>query len=254
MNIDLTNKTALVTGASSGIGAAIARTLAAAGAWVAVNYHRNREQAEEVVRDIGGQGGIARLFQADVTSNAQIDALVRQVEAELGTVDILVNNAGHMLERLANADMTESLYGQVMDLNLKSAVFLSKAVLPGMIARRCGYIVNMSSVAAHHGGGPGASIYAASKAAVIAYTKGLAKEAAAHGIRVNCVSPGFIGNTRFHEQLTSEEARRAMIAGTPLNRQGEPEDVANAVLFLVSPLSDFITGETIEVNGGAYMR
>ncbi|WP_248925838.1 SDR family NAD(P)-dependent oxidoreductase [Paenibacillus hamazuiensis] len=254
MQIDLSGKVALVTGASSGIGAGIAQVLAEAGAKVAVNYNSSREKAEDVVSRIRQAGGIAQAFQGDVTSAEQIAVLVKQIGSEMGTIDILINNAGHMLERLANAEMTESLYSRVIDLNLKSTVFMSKAVLPGMFAQRSGRIVNMSSVAAHHGGGPGASIYAASKAAVIAYTKGLAKEAAPYGVLVNCVSPGFIGSTRFHAQLTSEEGRQAAIAGTPLGRQGEPADVAGAVLFLASSLSGFITGETIEINGGAYMR
>lgn len=254
VKIDLSGKTALVTGASSGIGSAIAKLLAEAGAKVAVNYNRSRQEAEETVAAIRSTGGIAQAFQADVTNVAQIEAMLKEIESSFGTVDILVNNAGHMLKRQLNADMTEELYHQVMDLNVKSTVFMCKAVLPGMYAKGRGCIVNMASVAAHNGGGGGSSVYAASKAAVIAYSKGLAKEAASKGIRVNTVSPGFIGNTRFHAQLTSAEAKAATIAGTPLGRQGEPEDVAGAVLYLASDLSSYITGETIEINGGALMR
>lgn len=254
ITIDLSGKVALVTGASSGIGAAVARLLAQAGAKVAVNYNRSRQQAEEVVLKIRETGGDARAFQADVTDVKQIDALIQAVEASYGTVDILVNNAGHMIERKLNADMTESLYHQVMDLNVKSTVFMCKAVLPGMYAKKSGIIVNMASQAAHSGGGTGSSVYAASKAAIIAYSKGLAKEVATHGIRVNTVSPGFIGNTRFHAQLTSPEAKAATLAGTPLGRQGEPEEVAGVVLFLASDLSSYMTGETIEINGGAFMK
>jgi len=254
MHIDLSGKTALVTGASSGIGRAIALALAAAGAKVAVNYNRSRADAEAVVADIRKAGGIAEAFQADVTFVNAIETLVRKTEQALGPIDILVNNAGHLIRRVSNLEITEDLYHQLMDLNLKSTVFMCKAVLPGMIARRRGVIVNMASIAAHHGGGSGSSVYAASKAAVIAYSKGLAREVAPHGIRVNVVSPGFIGNTRFHERLTPEDVRRATIASIPLGRQGEPEDVAGAVLFLVSDLASFITGETIEINGGALMR
>jgi len=126
--------------------------------------------------------------------------------------------------------------------------------VPGMIARRSGTIINMSSVAAHTGGGGGSAVYAASKAAVIAYSKGLAKEIAPYGIRVNIVSPGYIGNTDFHSTVSSEEYRRSTIASVPLGRQGEPEDVAGVVLFLASGLSAYLTGETIEINGGTYMR
>jgi 3-oxoacyl-[acyl-carrier protein] reductase len=255
MNINLSGKTALVTGASAGIGSAIAIRLAEAGAKVAVNYNRSEEEARKVVDEIRKLGGTAEMFQADVTSLQQIDNLVSQVETTFGSgIDILINNAGHMLERRSNREMTEELYDQVMDLNVKSTVFVCKAVLPGMIARGGGSIVNMTSVAAHNGGGPGSSIYSASKAAVLTYTKGLAKEVASFGIRVNNVSPGFIGSTRFHAQLTTDTAKAATIAGIPLARQGEPDDVAGAVLFLVSSLSGYITGETIEINGGMFMR
>lgn len=151
-------------------------------------------------------------------------------------------------------EMTEQLYDEVMDLNLKSTVFVTKRIAQGMIERRSGTIINMSSVAAHTGGGGGSSVYAASKAAVIAYSKGLAKELAPYGIRVNTVSPGFIGNTNFHATVSTEEGRRAAIANVPLGRQGEPEDVADVVLFLASDMASYLTGETIEINGGSFMR
>ncbi|UQZ82634.1 3-oxoacyl-[acyl-carrier-protein] reductase FabG [Paenibacillus konkukensis] len=252
---DLTGQIALVTGGNAGIGFAIARKLSQAGAKVAINYLSKREAAEQAVRTIREEGGTAECFQADVTRIAGIEALISQVERTLGgTVDILVNNAGHMIERVPNAEMTEERYNQIMDVNLKSTVFLCKAVLPGMTAKGKGKIVNMASLAAHNGGGPGASVYAASKAAVLAYSKGLAKEAAPHGIGVNVLSPGFIGQTAFHSTFTSDQARKATVAGIPLGREGTPEDVANCALFLASPLSDYLTGETIEINGGMFMR
>lgn len=254
MSIQLTGKVALVTGASKGIGRAIALQLAAAGAKVAVNYHRSEAEAEEVVQEIRGRGGEAIAIRADVTKLEQIDKLASQAEAEFGQIDILVNNAGHMICRMANVEMSEELYDQVMDLNLKSTVFVTKRVVPGMIARRSGTIINMSSVAAHTGGGGGSSVYAASKAAVLAYSKGLAKELAPHGIRVNTVSPGFIGNTDFHSTVSTEQSRQAAIAAVPLGRQGEPEDVAGVVLFLASDLAAYLTGESIEINGGSFMR
>src|SRR5690606_5150680 len=138
---------------------------------------------------------------------SEIERLVASVEESFGgTIDILVNNAGHLVQRLANAEMTEELYGKVMDVNMKSTVFVSKAVLPGMKERGGGRIVRMTSIAAHNGGGPGASIYAASKAAVLSYTKGLAKEVAGDGILVNAISPGFIGGTAFHATFTPDAA------------------------------------------------
>ena len=137
-----------------------------------------------------------------------------------------------------------------MDVNLKSTVFVSKRVLAGMKEKGYGRIINMTSVAAHNGGGPGSSIYAASKAAVLTFSKGLAKEVAASGITVNNVSPGFIGNTMFHATFTTDTARQATINGIPLQREGTPDDVAGAVLYLASNLAGYLTGETIEINGG----
>jgi len=255
MTVNLHGKIALVTGASSGIGREIAKTLAARGAVVAVHYRSGREQAEALVAEIAEAGGQAAAFGADVTDTGQLEAMVEAVQGAFGgPVDILVNNAGHLVKRVPNADMTEEHYNRVMDVNFKSCVFLSKLVIPGMIGRGGGKIVNMTSIAAHDGGGPGASIYAASKAAVISYSKGLAKELAGHRINVNCVSPGFIGQTAFHATFTSGEGRAATVAKIPLGREGTPQDVANTVLYLASPLSDYLTGETIEVNGGLFMR
>ncbi|TVY06743.1 SDR family NAD(P)-dependent oxidoreductase [Paenibacillus cremeus] len=255
MKLDLTGKIALVTGSNAGIGRAIAIALAANGAKVGVNCLRNVAQGEETVAAIRAAGGEAVLVQADVTNAAEIDRLVLEVEQAFGgSVDILVNNAGHLVQRLANSEMTEELYNQIMDVNLKSTVFMCKRVIPGMKAKGAGRIINMSSVAAHNGGGPGSSIYAASKAAVSAYSKGLAKELASGGITVNLVSPGFIGNTMFHATFTSDDARKATINGIPLQREGTPEDVAGAVLYLASDLAAYLTGETIEINGGMMMR
>ncbi|MCR2802698.1 SDR family NAD(P)-dependent oxidoreductase [Paenibacillus soyae] len=255
MNIDLTGKVALVTGASGGIGRGVAIELARQGAKVAVNYLSSVQGAEETVAAIQAIGGEAVAIRADVTDVAQINDMVAQVEKAFGApIDILVNNAGHLVQRLANAEMTEELYNKIMDVNMKSTVFVSKAVIPGMKKLGGGRIVNLTSIAAHNGGGPGASIYAASKAAVLSYSKGLAKELAGDGILVNAISPGFIGGTAFHATFTPDAARQATIQGIPLKREGTPEDVAGAVLYLVSELSAYLTGETIEINGGMFMR
>lgn len=255
MNTQLNGKIALVTGSNTGIGRAIAVLLAANGAKVGVTYLNGKEQGEETVAIIRQAGGQAVLFHADVTDTEQIDKLVGGVEEAFGgTVDILVNNAGHLVQRCPNSEMTEELYDKVMNVNLKSTVFMCKRVLPGMKAKGAGRIVNMSSVAAHHGGGPGSSIYAASKAAVGSYSKGLAKEVAGDGITVNVVAPGFIGQTAFHDTFTTDEARKATVSGIPLKREGTPEDVAGAVLYLVSDLASYLTGESIEINGGMMMR
>ncbi|MCR8633557.1 SDR family NAD(P)-dependent oxidoreductase [Paenibacillus radicis (ex Xue et al. 2023)] len=255
MSTQLHGKIALVTGSNAGIGRAIAIALAANGAKVGVSYLNNKEQGEETVKLIRQAGGQAELFQADVTNAAQIESLVSGVESAFGsTIDILVNNAGHLVQRISNAEMTEELYDKILNVNLKSTVFMCKRVLPGMKAKGAGRIVNMSSIAAYNGGGPGASLYAASKAAVASYSKGLAKEVAGDGVTVNIVSPGFIGQTAFHSTFTSDDARKATVNGIPLKREGTPEDVAGAVLYLVSDLASYLTGETIEINGGMFMR
>ncbi|WNQ14293.1 glucose 1-dehydrogenase [Paenibacillus aurantius] len=255
MAIDFTGRIALVTGSSGGIGRACALMLAKAGAKVAVNGLTSMVQAEEVAEEIRRAGGEAAVFQADVTKPDQIEAMIEGIRERLGgSVDILVNNAGHLIKRVPNAEMTEEHYTRVMDVNLKSTAFVTKAVLAGMKAKGGGRIINMTSVAAHNGGGAGAALYAAGKAAVIAYSKGLAKEVAGDGITVNCVSPGFIGNTAFHSTFTPDAARQATINGIPLGREGHPDDVAGAVVYLASDLASYLTGETIEVNGGMFMR
>ncbi|GGG12033.1 3-oxoacyl-ACP reductase [Paenibacillus albidus] len=255
MKIDLSGKVALVTGSSGGIGAAIALQLAQYGAKVAVNGLRNMEQAESVAASIRNAGGEAAAFCADVTDTAAIGAMITGIEARLGgPVELLINNAGHLVERSSITDMSEELYQKIMDVNLKSAVFVSKAVIPGMKSAGGGRILNLTSLAAHNGGGPGAAIYAASKAAVIALTKGMAKELAPFGITVNALSPGFIGQTAFHATFTPEEARISTVRSIPLGREGNPDDVAGAALYLCSELASFITGETIEINGGMFMR
>lgn len=255
MNINLHNKIALVTGSSGGIGAAIAAGLVRCGARVAVNGLHNMERAEEVVAAIRASGGEAAAFRADVTDTAAIGSMVADITSHFGgPIELLVNNAGHLVQRSPIETMNEELYSRIMDVNLKSAVFVSKAVIPGMKAAGGGRIINLTSVAAHNGGGPGAAIYAASKAAVIALTKGLAKELAPAAITVNALSPGFIGQTAFHATFTSEEGRASAVSTIPLGREGNPDDVAGAALYLCSELGSFITGETIEINGGMFMR
>jgi 3-oxoacyl-[acyl-carrier protein] reductase len=253
MHINLTGKIALVTGSNAGLGRQIAETLAASGAKVAINYlYGDPVEAVEAIRQAGGE---AQAFKADATNPAELDQMVKEIEAHFGgTVDILVNNAGGMIKRVPNAEMDEEHYNKVMDVNFKSCVFACKAVAAGMIAKKAGKIINVASLAAHDGGGPGASIYAASKAAVWSYSKGLAKELAPHGINVNAISPGFIGQTAFHATFTADAARQATIAKIPLGREGAPQDVGRVTLFLASELADYLTGETIEINGGLFMR
>ena len=252
--MNLNDKVALVTGAGGGIGKAAAIELARRGASVAVNYRRSREGAESTVRDIGAQGGRAQAYSGDVTRMADVKGLVESVERDFGRLDILVNNAGDLIERKALPELSEQLLRQVLDVNVVSTMLCCQAAAPGMIARGGGVIINMSSLAAHNGGGPGAWAYAAAKAAVIAMTKGLAKELAAKGVRVNCVSPGLIGATDFHGRFTAPEAFAAAEKTVPLGRAGTPEEVARVIAFLASDDSSYLVGETIEINGGMFMK
>jgi len=252
MQINLVGKVALVTGAGSGIGRAIAVELGRNGAVVVVNYRSNEAGARETLNLVEQAGGRGWLCAADVSKADQVQAMVQAVGEKAERLDILVNNAGGLVKRCKVAEMSEELWDAVMDINLRSTFLCCQAALPLMSGRGWGRIINMSTLAAHDGGGAGAAAYAASKAAVLAFSKGLAKEVAGQGITVNCLAPGLI-NTAFHDVHTAPPARENMIKNTPLAREGQPFDVAGSVLFLVSELADFITGETININGGQRM-
>lgn len=249
---DLTGMSALVTGASSGIGAATAEVLASMGARVALGYNRNREGAEQTAARIREAGGTAVAIQADVRRDLDVDKLVAQAVDVVGPIDVLVNNAGSLVARQTLRDVDEATWDDIYALNVKSVVLVSKAVVPAMIERGCGSIVNVGSIAGHHGGGPGAGAYASAKGAVMTYTKSLARELAPHGIRVNGVAPGVI-DTPFHETFSTPEMIRAFTSAIPLGRLGTPTECATVIAFLASPAASFIVGETIEINGGQLM-
>jgi NAD(P)-dependent dehydrogenase (short-subunit alcohol dehydrogenase family) len=250
--LDLTGKVALITGASSGIGAATAAVLADLGARVAISYHRNDAGAERVRQGIADTGGKAIAIRSDVRRADEIRALVKRTVDELGPVDILVNNAGSLIERMPLREQTEELWDEVLNLNLKSAMLCSRAVAPSMIERKTGAIVNLGSIAGRNGGGPGAGAYSVAKGALITFTKSLAKELAPHGVRVNAISPGVI-DTPFHEVFSTPEMIRGFVAMIPLGRVGTPLECARVIAFLVSDAASYIVGETIEVNGGQLM-
>jgi 3-oxoacyl-[acyl-carrier protein] reductase len=243
---ELDGRVALVTGGSRGIGAAICDELAAAGAIVAVNYARNAELAAEVCERIGAAGGAAQPVQGDVATPQGAAALVESVEADVGPIAILVNNAGITRDDLIMR-LSEEAWREVIDTNLGGAFFTCRAVARPMMKRRGGAIVNMSSIVGVHGNA-GQTNYAASKAGLIGLTKSLAKELGSRGIRVNAIAPGYIA-TELTEVLP-EQAREAILGGTPLGRLGEPQDVARAVRFLVSDAAAFITGDVLAVDGG----
>jgi 3-oxoacyl-[acyl-carrier protein] reductase len=250
--LDLTGKVALVTGASSGIGAATAILFSELGARVAIGYNTNKSGAELVQRQIHSKGGEAVIVQADVASAQQVRSLVEQVVGALGPIDILVNNAGSLLERLPLLTLTEERWDAVMDLNLKSAVLCSQAVAAAMMERKSGSIVNIGSIAGRNGGGPGAGPYAAAKGGLMTFTKSLAKELAPFGVRVNCVSPGVI-DTPFHEVFSTAEMMNNFVKMIPLGRVGTSLECAKVIAFLASDAASYVVGETIEVNGGQLM-
>ena len=251
-SFDLTGKVALVTGAGSGIGKATAIALAEAGAAVAINYHRNEAGAESAKQQILAAGGRAITIQADVTKSADVRAMVEKTVAEFGPVDILVNNAGSLVERLRLLELTEEKWDAVIDLNLTSAFLCSQAVAASMIERRTGAIINVTSIAGRNGGALGSIHYSTAKGGMITLTKGLAKELALHGIRVNAVSPGVI-DTPFHEQFSTPEAMKNFTNIIPLGRVGRSDEVAQTVVYLASEAASFVIGENIEVNGGMLM-
>jgi 3-oxoacyl-[acyl-carrier protein] reductase len=245
---------ALVTGGGAGLGRACALTLGQRGARVAVHYMKSREGADEVVATLKAAGAEGASFQADLTKSADVTRLVEEVTARFGSIDILVNNAGDLIARKPLLEMEESFFHSVMDVNLTSAFLMCRAAGPAMVARKSGTIINMSSLAAWNGGGPGAGAYSAAKGAIVSFTKALAKEMSPHGIRVNCVAPGLIGETAFHGRFTAPAAFENAAKGVLLGRAGTPEEVATVVAFLASSDASFLTGETIEINGGMNMR
>jgi 3-oxoacyl-[acyl-carrier protein] reductase len=250
--LDLTGKVALITGASSGIGAATAAVFADLGARVAISYHMNREGAEAVRDTIISSGGSVIAMRADVRQAEEIRGLVQHTTAEFGPIDILVNNAGSLIERQKVLEITEDRWDETMNLNLKSAMLCSQAVAPSMIDRKTGAIVNVVSIAGRTGGGPGAGAYSVAKAGLITFTKSLAKELAPHGVRANAISPGVI-DTPFHEVFSTPEMMRNFVATIPLGRVGTPLECATVIAFLASKASSYLVGETIEVNGGQLM-
>jgi 3-oxoacyl-[acyl-carrier protein] reductase len=250
--LDLSGKSALITGASSGIGAATAIIFSQLGAKIAIAYHQNQKGIGEVQRSIVASGGKAIVIQADVRQSNQVRSLVQRATEQLGPIDILVNNAGSLVQRMKLLETTEARWDEIMDLNLKSAMLCSQAVAKSMMERKSGAIINVVSIAGRNGGGPGAGAYATAKGALITLTKSMAKELAPFGIRVNGVSPGVI-DTPFHEVFSTPEMLRTFVSQIPIGRIGKSEEIAKVIAFLASDAASFVVGETIEVNGGHLM-
>lgn len=244
------DKVAIVTGGGRDIGRAVSLRLASEGAKIVLNYLNDATSAEATASEIRAAGGEVLVHRADVSRAAEVDGLVAAARGAFGDeVHILVNLAGGMVARKTLEEMDEAFFDTVMDLNLKSAFLVTKAVRPLMPAGSA--IINFSSQAGRDGGGPGATAYATSKGALLTMTRALAKELGPHGIRVNAVCPGMIATT-FHDTFTKPEVRKNVAGATPLRREGASEDVAAVVAFLASGDGAFVTGIGLDVNGGTF--
>ncbi len=250
---DLAGKAVLVTGASTGIGAALAVAFAAQGSLVGLHYNSSSEAAANVAERITAAGGRCALVRADARSSVDMRQAVEETVRVFGRLDGLINNAGGMVARLPYAEMTDEHYDAVMNLNGRSVLAASGAAIPHLKTAGGGFIINTTSIAARNGASGGAGIYGSSKAFVANVTRGMAKELIPFGIRVNAVAPGVI-TTPFHERYSTPEQMDAALATIPQGRHGTVEDVVGTYLFLASAsLSGYIIGQEIEVNGGQLM-
>ena len=249
---DLAGKAVLVTGGSTGIGAALVRAYAAQGCRVGLHYNASRDKAEALATELRDGSGEVVLVGGDFARTAEVTRVVEETARHFGALDGLVNNAGGMLGRVPYAELTDEQYDRVMDLNARSVVTASHAALP-WLKKKGGFIVNTSSVAARNGAGGGAGLYGSAKAFVSNVTRGMAKEFVADKIRVNAVAPGYI-DTPFHDRYSQPQHVAAMLSQIPMGRAASPEECVGAYLFLSSEaMSGYITGQVIEVNGGQLM-
>ncbi len=250
--MEFSEEVAWVTGSSTGIGRAVAEALARQGRKVVVHYNASEDEAREVAEGISSSGGEVMLVGGDVSDAGEVGRMVGEIEDRFGRLDVLINNAGSLIERRSLAEMTEDLWDRVMNVNLKSVYLCSQAVLPLMKRGGAGRIVNITSVAARNGGGPGSVAYATSKGGVSTLTRAMAKELVSENILVNGVAPGVI-TTPFHDRFTPPEVRENLKGAIPIGREGTPEETASVVAFLVSSAANYLVGEIIEVNGGQLM-
>jgi 3-oxoacyl-[acyl-carrier protein] reductase len=249
---DITGKVALVTGGARDIGRAISVALAGIGADVVVNYHGSEAAAAETVKQIQALGRRAIAVRADVTKKADIDRMVAEaLRFGGGRIDVLVNNAGGMIKRALLGELDESLIDEALRLNFTSVLLTCQAVIPHMVAKGGGRVINISSIAGHNGGAATTPHYGPAKAAVSNLARTLTKEFAGKGVTINSVAPGVIANA-FHDVHTPPEMMATLVKAIPIGRAGNNEDVAGAVAFLASPAGGYVTGEVIHVNGGLY--
>ena len=249
---NLKNKRALVTGGGQGLGHAIVEQLFGAGANVAIHYFSSEAGARELKSAAQNFGRRAEMFRADLTREADVGALVNESASFLGGLDILINNAGDLVERRFLDKVDREYWQRVMDVNVTSMMLVTRAATPWLVKSGQASIVNLASLAGRKGGHPGSLVYSTAKGSVLSWTRALATELAPHGVRVNAVAPGLILGTRFHNTHTTAASAQASIEQIPLGRAGTPEDVARAVVFFASEYDGFITGATLDINGGVY--
>jgi 3-oxoacyl-[acyl-carrier protein] reductase len=249
---DIRGMKVLITGASTGIGAAAALAFGREGAKVAIHFNNSREAAEQVAREVKKAGGEASLVQGDLRDRGQPKAVLNKAAETLGGLDILVNNAGAIVKRAPFHEIDEKLVDHVFDLNVRSVVTITQAAIPHLERAESPAIVNVGSIAGVNGGGAGSAMYASSKAFIHNLTRHLAQDLAGKGIRVNAIAPGVIA-TPFHAQ-TPADRMEAMRKSVPLGRVGKPEECSSAILFFASPrASSYITGQILHINGGQLM-
>ncbi len=249
----LKNKNALVTGGASGIGRAIVRELAGLGANVLIHYHHSKDSAVSLAEEIRTLGVDAEIVQADLSTETGVGVLSAFVAKKWNNLDVLVNNAGDLIARRKLEEMDMDFYHKVISVNLDSNVLVTRAMIPLLKRSGASSIVNLASLAGRKGGHAGSVIYSTAKGAILTLTRSLSSELAPYGIRVNAVAPGLILGSAFHATHTTEESKQATIRDIPLHRAGTCEDVARAVAFFASEYDGFITGATLDINGGIYM-
>jgi 3-oxoacyl-[acyl-carrier protein] reductase len=249
---NIRGKNAIVTGTSQGIGAAIAKALVEAGCNICMHWFHSDETPDEIKKLAESMGQKAFCLKADLTKDADAIGFMAESARLLGSIDILVNNSGGLVQRRTLGEIDTEFWEKVFDINLKTLMLVTREALPWLNKTDGSSIINIASLAGRQGGHPGSLAYATSKGAVLTWTRALSRELAPQAVRVNAIAPGFIEATAFHDTFTSRESAQNTIRNIPLGRAGRPEDVARAAVFLASEFDGFITGETLDINGGVY--